>query len=322
MAKTEPEGVTLMTSNVRNIRFSLNKKKNTLSLFVLCLPAIALIFIFNYIPMAGVLMAFQNTDYTVPYLGGAWAGLKNFEYLVRSNEMFTLIRNTVLYNLAFIISGTVGGVALAILLNEITKRTFVKLYQTVIFFPYFISWVNVTIMLSAFIDDRLGLLNTVLRTIGIEPLYWYGEPEIWPVIVVLANLWKGMGYSCMIYYASIIGIDREQYEAATIDGAGKLQQIRSITLPHLSSLITLFILLGLGSIFTANFDMFLNLSNGVVGGDEYMNVLDVTIFKYLRITGDTGTASAIGFLQSIVGFCVVMAANLIIRKTNSENALF
>jgi ABC-type polysaccharide transport system, permease component len=308
---------------------SIVKKKETFVLLFLCLPAILLLLIFNYLPMAGLLMAFQKLDYSVPFLRGAWVGTKNFNFLFQSNEMFILVRNTILYNLAFIVTMNIGGVFLGLILNEITKKSYVKLYQSILLFPNFVSWVTVSIIVAGLIHPKLGMINGILHSMGMQPIDMYAHPKLWPLLIILANMWKGLGYSCLIYYANIIGIDKELYEAATIDGATKLQQIRNIAIPCITPMITFFVLLALGAIFSANFDMFFNLTSqtsgnvlGAVGADDYVKVLDVRVFGYLRVTGDTATASAIGFTQSIVGFIIVICSNLLVRKINKENALF
>ncbi len=295
---------------------------NNIQLLLLCLPAIVFLFIFNYIPMGGLIIAFKDFRIDKGFWGSEWIGLKNFEFFFKSETAWRVTRNTVCYNAVFIISGLIFSLILAILLYEITNKFFVKVYQTLMFVPYFLSWVVVSCILFSLIDPKLGFLNRLIASVGIQPPDWYFDPKWWPAIFILMNLWKGLGYSTVIYYAAIIGINQEYYEAAKIDGANKFQTIKNITIPFLMPLICMLTLISIGRIFNANFDMFFNLpkDNGLLYST--CDVIDTYVYRALKVTGDTGMAMAAGFYQSIVGFILVLGSNYIVGKINDENTAF
>lgn len=296
--------------------------KNTLQLFLLCVPALIFLLIFNYIPMGGLIIAFQDYRVDKGFWGSEWIGIKNFEFFFQSDTAWRITRNTVGYNAVFIILGIIFPVGFAILLNEITKKFYVKVYQTIMFIPYFLSWVVVSYMLFTFLETDLGFLNKFLLSMGVQPPDWYFEAQYWPFIIIIMNTWKSLGYTAIIYYAAILGIDREYYEAAAIDGASKLTMINKITLPFLMPLITLLTLISIGRIFSGNFDMFFNLPKDIGMLYSTTDVIDTYVYRSLRVMGDTGMAIASGFYQSIVGFLLVLISNSVIKKINKDNAVF
>ncbi|WP_391571973.1 ABC transporter permease [Cohnella sp.] len=302
--------------------FKLRRHKDTIQLLMLCLPALLLLLVFNYIPMGGLVVAFQDFRADMGFLGSEWIGLKNFEFFFASDTAWRITRNTVLYNAVFIVLGLLFSVGFAILLNEIGRRFWVKTYQTIMFIPYFLSWVIVSYMLFALLDSDLGFLNKIIQGLGYEAPSWYFEPKYWPFIIVIMNIWKTLGYSTVIYYAAILGIDQDYYEAASIDGASKWTMMTRITLPFLTPLITLLTLISIGRIFSGNFDMFFNLPKDIGVLYSTTDVIDTYVFRSLRVTGDTGMAIAAGFYQSIVGFVLVVVSNYVIRRTNEDNAAF
>lgn len=301
---------------------SYTRKKDSIQLLILCSPAILFLIVFNYIPMGGLVIAFKDFRYDLGLFGSKWIGIKNFEFFFASDIAWRLIRNTVGYNVIFIVSTTIASIMLAILLNEITKRRWIKIYQTVMFFPYFLSWVVASYLLLGLMDNHLGLLNNLLEAVGLEPQGWYNDSKYWPYIFVMMNLWKGIGYTTLLYYASILAIDPQYYEAASIDGASRWQMATRITIPHIMPLIVILTLISIGKIFNANFDMFFNLPRDIGALYSTTDVIDTFVLRTFRVTGDVGMATAAGLFQSVVGLILVLFSNFLVGKVNKENAAF
>ncbi len=295
---------------------------NYKGIFLLTLPGILLIFTFQYVPMVlGLVLPFKNVDYSLGLWKSPWVGFENFKFLFSSDAAWRITRNTVVLNTLFIITVTVGALICAMLLYQLGKRA-VKTYQTVLFFPYFISWVVASYACLALLDMEHGFFNSILQFFGKESVLWYNEPGYWPGIMVIANLWKNIGYYTIIYYTGLLGISEEYYEAARIDGASKWQQIKRITLPLLKPMIILMVLLQLSKIFFGNFDMFYNLPMNSAALYPTTDVIDTYVYRSLKVMGDLGMSSAAGLYQSVVGFVIVIVANAVIRKTDKESALF
>lgn len=285
-------------------------------------PAFLFVFVNNYIPMFGAIIAFKNFNYVDGFLRSPWAGFKNFEFLFKSEAAWRITRNTIGYNLLFIFLGLVLSVTVALLLNELRNRKAAKVYQSVIFLPYFMSWVVVAYLVYAILAPR-GLYNSTLAPLlGKESIDWYTSPQYWPVILPLVNVWKNIGYSIVIYLAGITGIDQEFYEAAVLDGANKFQQITKITIPFLVPLMIVTTLMALGGIFRSDFGLFYQvpMQQGLL--KPTTDVLDTYIYNALIRTGDLGMSSAAGFYQSIVGFFLVLAANWTVGKISPDNKVF
>lgn len=292
------------------------------SIFFLTLPGIILIFVFQYVPLAlGLVLPFKDVNYRDGIWKSPWAGLSNFKFLFSSDTAWRITRNTVGLNFLFIITVLFFSVVCALFLYQLSKRS-VKTYQTMLFIPYFISWVVASYVVFAILDMENGLLNSILQYFGKEPILWYNEAKYWPVILVLANLWKNIGYNTIIYYTGLLGINEEYYEASQIDGASKLQQIRYITLPLIKPVIITLLLLQLSKIFFGNFDMFYNLTMNSAALYSTTDVIDTYVYRSLKVMGDLGMSSAAGLYQSFVGFVIVMSVNAIIRKVDNDNALF
>lgn len=308
------------TKKNSNNKFEMVKKNS--SLLIMSLPAIIAIFLFNYLPMFGIIIAFKKFRADKGIWGSKWSGLDNFKFFFTSQDAWRVTSNTVGFNFIFIVLCLVFSVLFAIMLNEISKRAFVKFYQTVFFFPYFLSWVVVGFMLFSFLNANLGILNGFLGLFGVEAINWYNKPSCWRGILTFSYVWKNVGYFSVIYYAGIMGISSEYYEAAAIDGANKFQMIRKITLPLLSPVITIMVLLQIGKIFYADFGMFFFLPRNIGTLYAATDVIDTYVYRALRVTGDIGMASAVGFYQAIVGFILVVLANWIVKKFNPDNALF
>lgn len=299
------------------------KVKKYWPFYVMMIPGIVYLFINNYIPIAGLIIAFKRVNYSVGVLKSPWAGLSNFEYLFKTEDAWIITRNTLGYNAAFIILGTIIAVIIAILLNDVRKIVPKKIYQTLILVPYLISTVLVSYLVYAFLGTEVGFINkSILGAFGAAPISWYTEPGYWPAILIIVHLWKTIGYSSIIYYATVVGIDRTYYEAAVVDGASKWQQVRYVTLPCLKTTIITLTLLHVGRIFYSDFGLFYQvpMNSGMLM--DVTNTIDTYVYRGLMTLNDVGRASAAGFYQSCVGFIVVLVANLIVRKVDSESALF
>ncbi|HIW34073.1 MAG TPA: ABC transporter permease subunit [Candidatus Paenibacillus intestinavium] len=287
------------------------------------LPAILILLLNNYIPMFGIIIAFKNINYVDGILGSPWSKFENFKYLFMTKDALIITRNTLLYNSSFIVLNLVFPLTFAILLNEIKNRFLAKFYQTVMFLPYFLSMVVISYLAYAFLSDTNGYINnSLLPMLDIEAIKWYFTKDFWPYILSMVNTWKNMGYYTVIYMAAIIGIDEEYYEAATIDGASKFKQIFTITIPLLTPIITIMTLLQVGRIFNADFGLFFQVprESGVLF--PVTNVIDTYVYRTFLTVGDIGLSSAAGLVQSVVGFSLVFLSNWIVRKIDSDNALF
>lgn len=305
----------------QNLRMRNGKNKRGLQLMSLAAIPLLYVLIFSYVPMFGLVIAFKNYRFDKGILGSDWVGLKNFEYFFKSNDFGRIVKNTISLNMVFIVVGMACAVALGILLYELRSRTKTKIYQTVMILPYFISWVIVGYMVYAFLNPSYGLANAVLEKIGMKPVKWYSEPKLWPAILTIAFVWKNAGIDCVIYYAALMGIDSSLFEAAEIDGAGKWQKIKYITLPCLKSIVIMLFILKIGGIFRADFGLFYQLTRDVGALYPTTDVMDTYIFRMLKTVRDYGMSSAAGLLQSVVGFITVIIVNLIVKKIDSDSAL-
>lgn len=301
---------------VRNLRMKL-------ALFSMMIPGAIYLIINNYIPMFGLQIAFKKFNYTDGMWHSPWTGLSNFTYLFKTKDALVMTRNTILYNLVFIILGTFLAVAIAIVLNELRSAKAKKLYQILFLIPYLISMVVVSYIVFAFLSYDNGFLNnSIIAAFGGKSVNWYTEPKYWPFILTIVYLWKSFGYNSIIYFATVIGIDSSLYEAAVIDGASSWQRIWHVTLPGLKTTIITLTLLSVGRIFYSDFALFYQVPQDSGMLSSVTQTIDVYVYKGLTQLNDVGRSSAAGFYQSIVGFITVLVANLIVRKVDSESALF
>ena len=303
------------------------KKKNVLKeywpLYLMMLPALLYLLINNYIPMAGMVIAFKKLNFAKGIWATPWAGLKNFKFLFASKDAWIITRNTLLYNVAFILVNMVVGIAIAILITEVRNTKLKKIYQSAILLPFLMSMVILSYIVYALLSAENGLVNnSILPLFHIDPIQWYQKPKYWPAVLIIANCWKGVGYGCLIYIASLIGIDPSFYEAARLDGASKWQEITKITLPSLVPTIITLLLLSIGRIFYSDFGLFYQvpMNSGVLFPTT--NVIDTYVYRALIEQGNISMSSAAGVYQSLVGFCVVMLSNWIVRKVDKDQALF
>ncbi|PJN89398.1 ABC transporter permease [Bacillus sp. mrc49] len=292
------------------------------------LPGTIWLLLFSYLPMFGTVIAFKNFRYDpngffASILNSEWVGFENFKFLFNTNDAWIITRNTVLYNLIFIVVGLVLAVFVAIVLNELANKKLSKIYQTGMLFPHFLSWVVVSYFVFTFLSVDRGLLNNILLWFGVEDrISWYNEAKYWPFIIVLTSMWKGVGYGSIVYLAAIVGIDKNYYEAAMIDGANKWQQIRNITIPMITPLIVILTILNVGRIFSADFGLFFQVPRDSGPLYSVTNVIDTYVYRGITTMGDISMSTAAGLYQSIVGFALVMLTNYLVQKVDKEYALF
>lgn len=292
-------------------------------LYVMMTPGLLYLVINNYLPMFGLVVAFKKVDYRLGILKSPWVGLKNFEYLFKTSDAWIITRNTICYNFVFILLGTLVSVAVAILLNEVKGIRRKKVYQTIILIPFLISTVVISYLVYAFLSVDSGFINNaVLPKFGAGAVAWYAEKKYWPFILVIVNLWKSFGYNCIIYYATVIGIDHSLHEAAVVDGAGRWQRIRYITLPSLKGTIITLTLMSVGRIFYSDFGLFYQVPMNSGPLFDVTNTIDTYVYRGLLQLNDVGRASAAGFYQSLVGFGIVLLANYVVRRLDKDSALF
>lgn len=308
---------------------TVGKKKNFFqilfkyrTLTLMCLPAILFFIMFSYVPMPGVWVAFVKYNYQKGIFGSKFVGLKNFEFLVESGKLWALTKNTILYNLAFILLGNILAIIMAILLNELQSKMFKKVTQTMMFLPYFISQVLVGVLVFNFLNYDTGFVNTVLSSLGMSRWQPYADPKVWPVILVIIYLWQQTGYSSVVYFASIMGIDGEIIEAARVDGANAFQKIRYIILPCLKPTIVILLLFALGGIVKGNFGLFYNIvgTNSLLY--ETTDIIETFVYRATMTDFNFSTASAVGLYQSLIGFFTVMVVNFIVKKIEPDYSLF
>lgn len=297
--------------------------KKYLPLYLMMLPGIIYLLINNYLPMAGLVIAFKDLNFRKGIWKSDWIGFKNFEYLFATSDAWLITRNTLLYNIVFIGLNNVLGVAVAILLNDMNAAKAKKFYQSAVLLPYLISMVIISYLVNAFLSSDRGFLNrSVLPALGVTGPSWYTNPKPWPYILTFVNAWKNVGYLCVLYLSSILGIDKEYYEAASLEGASKWQQIRHITLPLIKPTVVMMVLIMIGKIFYADFGLFYHVPMNSGALYSATNVIDTYVYRGLMKLGDVGMSSAAGMYQSIVGFVLVLTSNLVVRKVSPENALF
>ncbi len=295
-------------------------RKNRELLF-LALPGIALITLVNYVPMYGLVVPFLRYNGTQGLFASEWVGLKNFQFLFSGGDAWRITRNTLTFNLIGITLGLVCAVAFALMLYELSAK-FVKAYQSVLFVPFFLSWVVASYIGLSVLDMQHGVLNRIISLFGGEPKLWYNTPRYWYFIIPLANLWKTLGYNTLIYYAALVGIDPELYEAATLDGARKMQKVRYISIPMIKRIMVLLTLLALGNMIRADFGLFFQFTRDSKSLYAVTDVIDTYVFRALRNLGNVGMSSAASLYQSVVGLVMILLANWLVRKIDSGNELF
>ena len=300
-----------------------NKVKEYLPLYLMMLPGLLYLLINNYLPMTGIILAFKKLNFSKGILASPWAGLDNFKFLFSSKDAWIITRNTLLYNVAFIVLGTIFAIFIAILLCELGERISARLFQSALILPYLLSWVIISYIVFAFLSSDNGYINkAILEAAGKDGINWYGTPFYWVIILVLVYLWKSMGYQSIVYMSNIAGIDSSIKEAARIDGANKLQEIRYIILPLLKPTVIIMVLMAIGRIFYSDFGLFFQVPMDSGALYPATQTVDTYVYRGLMKLNDIGMASAAGLYQSVVGFILVLLSNLAVRRIDPDNALF
>ena len=305
----------------------LKRLKQNKTLLLMSIPGMIWLIVFFYIPVLGNVVAFKNFKiseggFIKSLMDSPWVGLKNFEFLFSSSNAYIITRNTVLYNIAFIILNLLMAVCFAVILSQLRSKRTIKVIQTSMLLPYFLSWVIISYFVYSFLSPEKGLFNAMILSNGGEPISWYNEPKYWPFILIFMGVWKGIGYNSIIYFASIMGIDTTYYEAAEVDGASKWQQIIHVTIPQLIPLMTILTILAVGNIFRADFGLFYQLPKDSGTLYDVTNVLDTYVYRGLTSSGDIGMAAAAGLYHSVVGCICLIGTNLLVRKYDENSALF
>ncbi len=291
-------------------------------LYLMALPALAALFVFSYMPMFGLIMAFKDFTPRKGILGSPFVGFKNFKFLFATSDLWRITRNTVGYNLIFIVLNLVMAVLLAVLLSQINSRRSAKLFQTIYIMPHFLSMAIVSIILIAFVDVRSGYLNMIRQNLGLTFKDFYADTKPWPYMLVFINMWKGVGYSAVVYLAAITGISQEYYEAAMLDGASKYQQFRFITLPHLRAMMSILLIMAVGGIFRGDFGLFYLVPKDSGRLYAVTDIIDTYIYRAMLTLNNPGMATAAGLYQSVVCFILVLVANKIVATLEPDHAMF
>ncbi|MBR1849032.1 MAG: sugar ABC transporter permease [Lachnospiraceae bacterium] len=312
-----------MSENKSNTKKVKTKYAKSGPLLLIAAPGILYLLINNYIPMFGIFLAFKNFSYKKGVWKSPWNGFQNFKFLFQTKDAFLMTRNTILYNVAFIVIGTIFAIAIAIFLNALGESIRTKFFQSALLLPNLMSWVVIAYIVYAFLNSDSGFINnTILSAMGKDDIAWYMEKGYWPVILTIVYLWKNAGYMSIIYLAAIAGIDKSVYEAASLDGASKRQQIFMVTLPLLKPTVIIMTLMAVGRIFFSDFGLFYQVPMNSGALYATTQTIDTYVYRGLMELNDIGMSAAAGLFQSILGFIIVVSANAIVRKVDNDNALF
>lgn len=296
-------------------------KRDTLDFLIMILPAVVLLFLFSYAPLYGLLIGFKKYNPNLGIFGSKWVGFENFKFFFTSSDAVRVTRNTLLYNGSFIIIDLIVAVALALLFFNLRNRIALKTYNTIVILPKFLSAVLISFIVYGILNPVSGVLNQVLAAFGMEAVDWYSVPGAWPFILVIVHIWQTVGMNCILYYASLMGIDDSLFEAATLDGASKWKMITNICIPHLSSIMCITSILAVGGIFGGDFGLFYQTPRDIGSLYSTTDILPTYIFRGLQ-DGNMSISTAIGLFQSLVGMCLVILTNTIVTKIAPENSLF
>ena len=298
-------------------------KREDIPLYIMALPGVALLILFSYLPMGGLVLAFKKYNVQKGIFGSPFNGFDNFKILFSSSDAFLITRNTVLYNVVFIFVNMILAVIISLMLSELHSKRAAKLYQTVYMLPNFLSWAVVAIILSAFLERTNGYVNHILRQLGQPGMVdWYQKVSLWPPLLVCINAWKGVGYQAVMYLAVISGIPTDYYEAAVLDGASRFQQAVYITIPHLRHIIAISLIMAMGNIFRGDFGLFYTVTQDSGMLYPVTNVIDTYIYRGLMNQVNVGMTAATGLFQSLVGLVFVLLSNGLVSKMDPDSAMF
>lgn len=299
--------------------YELNKNR---TLFIMLFPALVYFFIFHYIPMGGLILAFKEYNYQKGILFSPWAGLDNFRFFFMSGKALLVTRNTVLFNLAFLVVSTFFELSVAVVLSNLKSDAFRKISHSAMFLPYFVSWVLVGAFIYNIFNYEFGTVNNILKSLNIQPFDAYGTTYIWKYVIVFVNVWKWVGYGSIIYLASITSIDPEYYDSAKMDGAGVADRIRHITIPLVTPTILTLTLLNLGQLLRGDFQMFYQIIGDTGNLFDATDIIDTLVFRLLTESHDIGLPASASFYQSVFCLITIITANYFVRKINRDNSLF
>ena len=301
------------------------RKKDNRQLLVLALPGLIVLALFSYLPMFGIILPWKNYKAYMGIFGSPWVGWKNFTFFFQGDGFMIkrLLRNTLGLNFLYLMANTIVTIVLGMLLFELKNRGFIRVYQTVLFLPFIVSWVGASFFVEANLNPSGGIINSALRALGMKPIQWYREPKLWPWILMVCYLWKSIGHGIIIYYGNLMGVDSAQYEAAKLDGANRIQVMWHINWPHLRPIVISFFILSMGSIFSADFGMFYYLPKDTSILYETTDVIDTYMIRALRSGGNSvGMSAAIGLMQSVAGLCVLMITNKLAGLIDEKGQVF
>lgn len=298
-------------------------RREDIPLYIMAAPTVVFLIIFCYIPMGGLVMAFQSLNITKGVFSSPFVGLDNFKFLFSTSDALTITRNTVCYNLIFIVVNMAIAIVLSLMLSEMRNRTTAKVLQTMYMLPYFLSWAVIAIVVYAFLDRQNGFINQVFKSLGMSgTTNWYHQLSVWPPLIVGINAWKNVGYQAVLYLAVISGISNDYYEAAVLDGASKFQQARYITIPHLRFIVGISLIMAMSSIFRGDFGLFYNVPRNTGMLYPVTDVIDTYIYRGLTYLNNVGMSTAAGLYQSVVGLIMVFIVNGVITRIDPESAMF
>ena len=305
------------------------KKKNralsdfirSLPFLTLALPGLITLIIFRLVPLFGLILPFKDYKPSKGFFGSEWVGLRNFKFLFGNEDVQIATRNTLFYNIIGIIAGIIMGVLIALLLYELANK-YVKIYQTILYLPHFVSFVVVAFVVKGILDLNYGVLNNIIEYFGGQPIEWYAEPKYWYWIIPILSVWKALGNNAIMYYAALIGISPELYESARIDGAGKLQQVWHISIPMIKNVIIVLFILNIGKVMYADLSLYYNVPLDLGQLYDATDVLDTYVLRALKTLGNVGMSSAAALYQSVVGFILVIVSNYVAKKVDPESGMF
>lgn len=312
------------TAALKAVKQKKKRKKlwHWLPFYLMGLPGLAYLFINNYMPLVGLQIAFKNFNYAKGMWDSPWNNFKNFEFLFKTKDAWIMIRNTLCYNIVWIILGIILGVGAAILINEVIGKAKKRFYQTAILLPYLMSMVIVAYLVYAYLSPTSGMFTKMLENLTGRAPDFYQEKAWWPFILVFVQQWKGIGFGMIMYLSSILGIDSSLYESAALDGASRWQQHRSITIPLLRPTIIMMFILQLGQVFRSDFGLFYQVPMNQGALFSVTQTIDTYVYRALLELNDIGMSSAASFIQSVVGFILIVVANKIVARVDRNSTLF
>lgn len=295
--------------------------KDFWTLLSMAVPGLSLLFLFHYLPLFGIILSFKSFKYNLGILSSPWTGFENLIFFFKTGSLSRLLRNTLGLNLLFLMVGTIINVIMALLLYEINSKVAIQLFQTVIFLPFVLSWISASFSLYTNLSEVNGIFNSFLAKHGREKIMWYAVPEKWPFILLISFIWKTTGFGMIINYGNLLAIDKSYFEAAMLDGASRIQQMRYISIPFIRPIVVTMFILSLGRVFNADFGMFFYLPKDSSLVYETTDVIDTYVYRALRVTGDVGMSSAVGLCQSVAGFIVLIISNRIALMTTDDGGI-